>query len=69
MMEALSTPETSDITRATRRNIPEGAILHSHCHGNLKPYTISILSIILLLISDLDQGPFINKAEGDLVIL
>jgi hypothetical protein len=38
MMEALSYSETSVVTRATRRNIPETAILHSHCREDLKTY-------------------------------
>jgi hypothetical protein len=45
--EELSASETSVLTRVTRRNIPEDAILRSHRSENLKSYNLETVLVYI----------------------
>jgi hypothetical protein len=71
MMEALSYSETSVLTRARRRNIPEDGILHSHCRENLKCY-IALTGWTLHRrrnVSPMRYEPGFYIPEGDVLLI
>jgi hypothetical protein len=61
-MEALSSFETSVLTRAIWRNIPEDHILHSHRRENLKSYIVASVCLSKSAVEDkfLDSKKSVN---------
>jgi hypothetical protein len=56
MTEEPRSPETSVVTRATRRNIQKDSILHNHRREDLKSYIFQYILLLSILC-----GPDINR--------
>jgi hypothetical protein len=69
MKEALSSSETSTsvLTRATRRNIQEDTILHSHRGENLKSYICEIMFVPDIDVNERCHGKFDVTANHFLI--
>jgi hypothetical protein len=70
MMEAIRYSETSVLTRATLRHIPEDSILHSQIRENVKSYIFKMVVLpetyilVILTFLMMELVLFINQSDG-----